>query len=143
MARADGDLRLCLALLGRWTLILDLDFRKVVDVTVAGRPIPTGANLSPGKITRRVPARVAGFRIKGSGVFTEFIPNQRIRDMTSPSFEGSWAYLFQAEDSGMRLTLEHFPGSFGRIPLLGRLAERLGSKGHARVLSKLKARMEA
>ncbi len=87
-------------------------------------------------------ARVAGLRIEGSNVFTEFLPNKRIVDRSSWSFEGIWTYSFEPEGSGTKMTIENSQVSFWRIPPLGWLMDYI-AKGHEPVIYRLKAVMEA
>ncbi len=87
-------------------------------------------------------ARLAGLRIAGLNTFTEVVPNTRITDESSRSFEGTWTYSFEREGTGTRVTMENRQTSFWRIPPLSQLMDFLAG-GHERVLSELKARLEA
>jgi hypothetical protein len=91
----------------------------------------------------RVMLPIPGLRIEASGVFTEFIPNQRITDRSSLSLAGTLRFSFQPEGSGMKLTMESRPRSFWRIPPLKELAEWVMARRHKRYMSALKAKMEA
>jgi ligand-binding SRPBCC domain-containing protein len=87
-------------------------------------------------------AKIAGFTIEGFDVFTEFIPNQRITDMSSSSLEGTWTYAFQPEGSGTKLTVENRVRSFWRIPPLEILLDWVTAKTHNPRFARLKARLE-
>src|SRR5215213_4296033 len=71
----------------------------------------------------RVMLPIPGVRVEASGVFTEFIPNQRITDRSSLSLAGTLTFSFEPEGSGMKLTMESRPRSFWRIPPLKQLAD--------------------
>lgn len=86
---------------------------------------------------------VAGVRLKGFDVFTEFVPNERITDWSSSDLEGTWTYTFTEEYGGTRLTMENHTRSFWRIPPLGPVVEAFGAKAHEKVLTELKATMES
>ena len=87
--------------------------------------------------------RIAGLPIEGFNVYTEFVPNQRITDRSSWSLPGEWTASFEPEGSGMQLTLESHHGSFWRMPPLRQLVDLGQSRASERLLSALKARMEA
>lgn len=89
------------------------------------------------------PPLTPGFRIEGFNVYTEFIPNRRITEKSSSSFDGDWTYPFEPEGSGMQPTTESHPRSFWRIPPLKELAEWMRARNAERILSELKAQMEA
>jgi len=91
----------------------------------------------------RVLLPIPGVRIKALGVFTEFIPNQRITDQSSLSLAGTLTFSFEPEGSGMKLSMECHPRSYWRIPLLKELAQWVMVKRHKRYMSALKATMEA
>jgi Polyketide cyclase / dehydrase and lipid transport len=91
----------------------------------------------------RVVLPIPGVRIKAFGVFTEFIPNQRITDRSSLSLAGTLTFSFEPEGSGMKLTMESYPRSIWRIPPLKELAERVMGRRHERYMTALKAKMEA
>ena len=88
-------------------------------------------------------ARMAGLRLEGFGVFTEFVQNERIVDTQSWAFEGSWTYTFEREGSGTRLTLERHPRSFWRLPLFDRLWYRLEGPMWERSNARFEAVIEA
>ncbi len=88
-------------------------------------------------------ATLAGIRISGAGEFIEFIPDERIVDRSSRSFEGTWTYTFEPEGTGMKLTIESRPRSLWRVPPFRWLLAWSAARGHAAVLSELKARLEA
>jgi uncharacterized membrane protein len=90
----------------------------------------------------RVMLPIPGLHIEAFGVFTEFIPNQRITDRSSLSLAGTLTFWFQPEGSGMKLTMESHPRSLWRIPPLKQLAEWVMARRHKRYMSALKAKME-
>jgi uncharacterized protein YndB with AHSA1/START domain len=87
--------------------------------------------------------KTPGRRFEGFDVYTEFVPNRRITDKCSASLAGDWTYSFEPEGSGMKLTAESHHRSFWRIPLLRQLVDWGKSMGSERLLSALKAQMEA
>jgi len=91
----------------------------------------------------RVILPIPGVRIKARGVFTEFIPNQRITDTSSLSLAGTLTFSFEPEGSGTKLTMESHPRSIWRLPPLKELAQWVMLKRHKRYMSALKATMEA
>ena len=82
-------------------------------------------------------------RYEGFDVYTEFIPNQRITDRSSSGIPGDWTFSFEPEGSGMRLTAEVQHRSFRRIPPLRELVEGVQIPIAGRLLSAVKAKMEA
>ncbi len=52
-------------------------------------------------------SRVAGIKLAGCDVYTEFIPNRRITDRSSSALEGTWRYTFEAAGPGTQLTLSN------------------------------------
>ena len=88
-------------------------------------------------------AKVAGLRLEGFDVFTDFVPNKRITDKSSRAFEGTWTYSFEPVSSGTKVTLESRARSVWGLPPLSMLVDRFAAKGHERTMSAFKARMEA
>ena len=84
-----------------------------------------------------------GVRYQCFGVFTEFVPNKRIVNKWSLAFEGSEIATFDAEGSGMRVTLQCHRRSFWRLWPLNKLADRFEGRESERALAKLKEFMEA
>ncbi len=82
-------------------------------------------------------------RIQGFNVYTEFVPNQRITDRCSLPFVGDMTYSCEPEGSGMKLTLEAHSRSFWRIPPLRELADLYKGMSGERLLSAMKADIEA
>ena len=87
-------------------------------------------------------SKTPGLRFEGFGVYTEFIPNQRITDRSSWSVFGDFITSFEPEGSGMKLTMATRHRSFWRIPPLRQLADWGQSMASERFLSALKAQME-
>jgi carbon monoxide dehydrogenase subunit G len=92
--------------------------------------------------TYRFQTRLAGLPIRGSGRFTQVESNRHIRDETSIPIEGSFDYWFEAENGGTRVTIEHHPGRFWGVPVLGRLLADSDARDDQRVLALLKAKLE-
>jgi hypothetical protein len=92
--------------------------------------------------TYRWKTRIAGLPIRGTGKFTEFVPNRRISDRTTPSVGGTWTYLFEPQGSGTKVTVQHEPAWYLRIPVVGGAIDSF-LFGHSRVLTRLKLRLEA
>ncbi len=91
----------------------------------------------------RVVLPIPGVRVKASGVFTEFIPNQRITDRSSLSLAGTGTFSAGPEGSGPKRERDSHPRSLWRIPPLRELARWAMVKRHKRYMSALKARMAA
>lgn len=60
-------------------------------------------------------AKVAGVRIEGFNVFTEYVANRRIIDTSSSSTKGTWTYSLEPDGSGTRLAVPHQVRSFWRL----------------------------
>lgn len=86
-------------------------------------------------------AKVAGVSISGFNVFTEFVPNKRITDKSSRAFEGTWAYTFEADGSGTKLTCQNQSASFWRIRPLSKLLDWATAKTHEPVMARLQEMM--
>ncbi len=82
-------------------------------------------------------------RMEGFDVYTEFVPNQRITDRSSSPVVGDTMISFEPEGSGTKLTMESHPRSFWRFPLLRRLTGLVQGTMGERLLSAVKAEMEA
>jgi ligand-binding SRPBCC domain-containing protein len=87
--------------------------------------------------------RLAGVPIEGFNVFTEFVPDRRITDRCSRSFEGTWTYAFEPEGSGTRITLANQAGRPWTLPVLSRLMDWVTARTHEPVMARFKALMEA
>jgi uncharacterized protein YndB with AHSA1/START domain len=88
-------------------------------------------------------SKTPGLRMEGFNVYTEVIPNQRITDKCSASMAGDSTYSFKPEGSGMQLTIESHPRSFWGIPPLRELTDLVKGMAAERLLSAVKAQMEA
>lgn len=86
---------------------------------------------------------IAGLRMEGFDVYTEFVPNQRITDKSSSSVSGDSTLSFEPEGSGMQLTIESHPRSLWRIPPLKELVDLLQGTASDRILPAVKAKLEA
>ncbi len=69
--------------------------------------------------------KIAGLRMEGFDVYTEYVPNERITDRCSMSFAGTWTYIFEPEGSGTRLTMQRHPASVWRLAPVDWLVDRL------------------
>ena len=87
--------------------------------------------------------KTPGLRFEGFDVYTEFIPNQRITDRSSAAVAGEITLSFEPEGSGTKLTIETRHRSFWRIPPLMQLVEMVQGPMMERLLSAMKAEMEA
>ncbi|WP_369045799.1 SRPBCC family protein [Sinomonas sp. P10A9] len=88
-------------------------------------------------------ANLAGIRLHGFNVYTEFVPNRRITDRSSLSLEGTWTYEFEPEGSGTRLTMENRSGGLWRLWPLELLLARATAASHGPVFEKVKAKLES
>lgn len=84
-----------------------------------------------------------GIRFECFGVFTEFVPNQRIVDKWSLALEGTETYTFDAEGSGTRVTLGRQRRSLWRLRLLDTLVDRFEGPESEQALVRLKKLMES
>ena len=86
--------------------------------------------------------KVAGLRVEGFNVFTEFIPNQRITDRSSRTFVGTWTVTFEPEGTGTRVTEWRHPVSFPPMRPLDRLMDRFRMSLEQQSLAKMKEALE-
>ena len=84
-----------------------------------------------------------GVRFEIFGVFTEFVPNQRIVDRWSLALEGTETYTFDAEGPGTRVTLGRQRRSLWRLRLLDALVDRFEGPEGEQALTRLKKLMES
>ncbi len=82
-------------------------------------------------------------RMEGFDVYAEFVPNQRIIDRCSWPLIGDMTISFEPEGSGMKLTMESYARSFWRFPPLRQLTDLFKSMSNKRLLSAIKADIEA
>lgn len=90
----------------------------------------------------RFETSVAGLPIRGSGEYTEVDANRRIHDETSIAMEGAFDWRFEPEADGVRVTIEHHPGRWWGLPVLGRILADTYERTDHEVLARLKARLE-
>ena len=87
--------------------------------------------------------KLAGLRMEGFDVYTEFVRNERITDRSSAAMAGTWTYEFEPEGPGTRLTVQRHPASFWALRPVDRLADRLFVAPNTRkMLEAVKAQME-
>ena len=84
-----------------------------------------------------------GLRFQPFVVCTEFVPNKRIVERWSVAFYASYAYSFDPEGKGTRLTLQRHPRSFWRLRALDRLVDRLEGRSNERIMGRLKEVIES
>jgi Polyketide cyclase / dehydrase and lipid transport len=81
--------------------------------------------------------KIAGLPVRGFDVLTDVVPNKHITSRSSKAMMGTWDYDFESEGSGTKVTMEHHPGSFWRIPplrnLMDLVTERMNDTFMARV----------
>ncbi|HRY10038.1 MAG TPA: hypothetical protein P5544_08690 [Candidatus Nanopelagicales bacterium] len=87
-------------------------------------------------------ARIAGITLEGLDVFTEFVQDRRITDMSSSALEGTWTYGFEPDGSGTRLTIENRSRSFWRIRPLEQILDLLAAKTHEPRFERMKRILE-
>lgn len=85
---------------------------------------------------------IAGIRVSGSDVFTEFVPDQRITDRSSSALEGTWTYTFEPDGSGTRLTVENRSRSFWNLPPLRQVLDLAAARTHRPRFQHMKATLE-
>ena len=89
-------------------------------------------------------AKIAGLTVRGFDVLTDVVPGKHITSRSSIAMMGTWDYDFEPEGSGTKVTIEHHPGSFWRIPPLRNLVdlttERMNSSFMARVKDAIETR---
>lgn len=91
---------------------------------------------------------VASFKLPGGvraeffGVYTEFVPNERIVEKYSLAFEGTWTHTFHPEGAGTRVTVQRHPRSLWRLGPFDKLIDLREGPASERYLAKLKDFME-
>lgn len=85
---------------------------------------------------------VAGIRLHGSDVFTEYIPDRLITDRSSSALEGDWTYSFAPEGPGTRLTVENRTRGLWNLPPLRQLLDLAAARTHRPRFRRVKAMLE-
>ncbi len=85
---------------------------------------------------------VAGIRVKGSDVYTEFASDRRITDRSSNALEGTWTYTFEPEGTGTILTVESSSRGVWNVPPLRQLLDLAAAKTHRPRFERIKAMLE-
>ena len=85
---------------------------------------------------------IAGVRLRGSDVYTEFVPDQRITDRSSSALEGTWTYTFEPDGSGTRLSVENCSRSVWNLPPLRQLLDLVAARTHRPRFQQMKATLE-
>lgn len=88
-------------------------------------------------------AKVAGLPMRGFDVVTDVTPPSHISERSSNAIVGRWDCEIEPEGSGTKLTFEHEPDSFWRLPLLHHVVDLATDRMSDRYLSNLKQRIEA
>lgn len=96
-----------------------------------------------GTTYREVEKLAPGVCLKYRGSFTDFAANERIVEDYDGHLAGRFVYQFEPQGSGTRFTLTHIPATIGKVPAVGAIMERQMAHKLRRLLSDLKARMEA
>lgn len=116
----------------------DIDLMPIDSEVIEFKPTEEGI----GTYTR-YRSKIAGIPFEMFDVVTDMVRNEHITSKSSNAGEGTWEYTFEPEGAGTRLTLEHQPRSFWRLPLLGNVMDMTTSRMTASFMPKLKARIEA
>jgi carbon monoxide dehydrogenase subunit G len=107
--------------------------------------MPVATQLDDVKVTKEGVGTYYSWHLKVTGlpvvrafdVLTDVVPRKHITDRSSNAMVGTWDYDFEPEGSGTKLTMEHHPQSFWRIPPLRNLmdlaTERMSGSFMARV----------
>jgi hypothetical protein len=93
--------------------------------------------------TYRFATRVIGIAVRGSGQFTEFQRDRHIHDQTSIAMEGSFDWWFEPHGEGVCVTIDHHPGRFWNLPVVGRLIADSYLRADRQMLERLKNTLEA
>ena len=87
--------------------------------------------------------KIAGLTVmRGFDVYTDVVPNKHITDRASNALVGTWVYDFEPEGSGTKLTMEHHPGSFWRVPPLRNLMDLATERMNDSFMARVKAAIE-
>lgn len=105
----------------------------------------SGVDITPAGVgtTYRFATRVIGIAVRGSGEFTEFQADRHIHDETSIAMEGSFDWWFEPHGERVRVTIEHHPGRFWNVPVVGRLIADSYLRADQQMLERLKNKLEA
>jgi hypothetical protein len=85
---------------------------------------------------------VAGIRVTGRDVYTEFVSDRRITDRSSNALEGTWTYTFEPEGTGTMLTVENSSRGLWNVPPLRQLLDLAAAKTHRPRFERIKAMLE-
>jgi Activator of Hsp90 ATPase homolog 1-like protein len=96
-----------------------------------------------GTTYREVEKVAPGVRWEYRGRFTGFVVNERIVEEYEGHLAGTFVYLFDAQGSGTQFTLQHLPAAIGKVPVVGSIMEGQMAHKCQRLLTDLKAIMEA
>lgn len=86
--------------------------------------------------------KVAGLRMEGFDVVTEFVPGRRMTSRSSHPSVGTVTCTFEPERGGTRFTIQRQAGSFWAWRPVDRLFERFVAPSWQKSLENLKAQME-
>lgn len=88
-------------------------------------------------------AKIGGLPVmRGFDVYTDVVPNKHITERSSNPLVGTWDYDLEPEGSGTKLTMEHHPGSFWRIPPLRNLVELVVERMNDSFMPRVKDALE-
>ena len=87
--------------------------------------------------------KVAGLPVlQGFTVVTDMVPAKHITERSSHAMMGRWDYDFEPEGSGTKLTMEHRPESFWRIPPLRNLNDLVTDRMNKSFMARVKDTIE-
>ena len=93
-------------------------------------------------MTHRCRAEVAGIPVTRSGRLTKFGADRHICDVKRIVVEGTFVWEFERHRDGVRITIQHHPGRFWNIPVVGRQIATSYSRTDRWVLEGLKTKLE-
>ncbi len=80
----------------------------------------------------------AGLPVRGFTVVTDVVPPKHLTERSSSAMSGTWDSDFEPEGSGTKLTMEHHPESFWRIPPLHNLMDLATARMNDAFMRRLK-----
>ncbi len=86
--------------------------------------------------------KFAGLPVRGFTVVTDVDRPKHLTERVSSAMPGTWDSDFEPEGSGTKLTMEHHPGSFWRIPPLHNLMDLVTARMNDTVMRRLKDTIE-
>lgn len=87
-------------------------------------------------------SRLAGIPFDAFSVYTEVVRNKHITEKSSSAMVGTWAYDFEPEGTGTRVSMEHHSRALWGKPPLSMLGDLYTARKSESYLRQVKQRLE-